>query len=107
VAEVVGVYDVPEAPEPCHPVEMIVPADDNVGDITQADPELPESDWQVPWDERVMGSRRSHHSRSGRRSAVSHRGASALSKTEALLAGWVLLATLVAALAGLVARGRR
>lgn len=54
MVEVVGVYDVPDAPEPCYLIEMVVPSGANVGDITQVDPDQPESNWQVPWDERVL-----------------------------------------------------
>jgi hypothetical protein len=54
VVEVVGVYDVPEAPEPCHLIEIVVPIGADMRDITQADPDLPQSHWQVPWDERVL-----------------------------------------------------
>ena len=55
MAEVVGVYAVPESGEPCYLVEMLVPAGGFEPDeITQVDPNAPESDWQVPWDERVL-----------------------------------------------------
>jgi hypothetical protein len=54
VVEVLGVYDVPEAPEPCHLIEIVVPSDTDFAEITQADPDLPRTHWQVPWDERVL-----------------------------------------------------
>ena len=55
MGEVIGVYAVPEADEPCYLVEMVVPVGDfDMGDITQADANAPESDWQVPWDEQVL-----------------------------------------------------
>ena len=51
-----GVYPVPEAPEPCHLVEV------SVGDspgfdpslFRQDDPGQPESNWQVAYDERAL-----------------------------------------------------
>jgi hypothetical protein len=57
VAVVVGVYEVPAAHKPCYLIEMVIPSDADVGAITQRDPALPESDWQVPWDERVIEER--------------------------------------------------
>jgi hypothetical protein len=54
--EVVGVYPVVAA-EPCHLVELIVHDGDgpfDVGAITQAAPARPRSDWQVPYDEKLL-----------------------------------------------------
>jgi hypothetical protein len=56
--EVVGVYPVVAA-EPCHLVELIVRDSDgpfDVGAITQADPAHPRSEWQVPYDEKLLTS---------------------------------------------------
>ena len=53
--DVVGVYPVDEAPEPCHLIEMIVVSDAfDIGDITQAVEDQPRSNWQVPWDEQLL-----------------------------------------------------
>jgi hypothetical protein len=54
--EIVGVYMVPDAPEPCHLVEVIVTDADpfEVGDFTQEMPGEPRENWQVPWDERFL-----------------------------------------------------
>ena len=54
--EVIGLYPV-DAPEPVHLVELLFtnctgPVD--VGAITQRNPEEPKSNWQVPWDERIL-----------------------------------------------------
>ena len=56
--EVVGVYPVVAA-EPCHLVELIVRENDepfDVGAITQADPARPRSEWQVPYEEKLLKS---------------------------------------------------
>jgi hypothetical protein len=56
--EVVGVYPVVAA-EPCHLVELIVRENDepfDVGAITQADPACPRSEWQVPYEEKLLKS---------------------------------------------------
>src|SRR5437870_5751044 len=58
MVEIIGVYQVPDAPEPCYLVEVAVtdsPAFD-VGEFTQADPGEPRESWQVPYDERVLNS---------------------------------------------------
>ena len=49
-------YPVPEAPEPCHLVEVIVrdsPGFD-IGEFQQEEPGQPPDNWQVPWDERIL-----------------------------------------------------
>jgi hypothetical protein len=54
--EVVGVYPV-EAPEPCHLIEVIVRGSTgrfDIGAFTQRDANLPEDEWQVPYDERLL-----------------------------------------------------
>jgi hypothetical protein len=54
--EVIGVYPVPETPEPVHLVEIVVrnsPGFDP-GDFVQPDPDRPESNWQTAYDERVL-----------------------------------------------------
>jgi hypothetical protein len=54
--EVVGVYPVPEAPEPCDLVEVVVR--DSQGfdpaQFVQPDPAQPEHNWQVAYDERAL-----------------------------------------------------
>jgi hypothetical protein len=54
--QVVGVYPVPEAPEPCHLIEVVVSDSRgfDVGDFVQPDPDQPEENWQTSWDERAM-----------------------------------------------------
>jgi hypothetical protein len=56
MVEIVGVYLVPEAPEPCHLVELIVTEahEFNMGEFTQETPGQPRANWQVPWDERFL-----------------------------------------------------
>ena len=56
MVEVVGVYPVPEAPEPCHLVEVIVTdaPELDVGEFTQETPRQPPENWQAPWDERFL-----------------------------------------------------
>ena len=54
--EVVGIYPVLEAPEPCHLVEVIVrdsPGFD-IGAFQQEQPGQPPDNWQAPWDERIL-----------------------------------------------------
>jgi hypothetical protein len=54
--EVIGVYPVPESPEPCHLVEVVV-RDANGFDFSrfvQPDPRQPEANWQTAWDERAL-----------------------------------------------------
>ncbi len=56
--DVIGIYAV-EASQPCYLVELLIrqhtgPID--VGRFTQATPGQPQSNWQVPWDERVLNS---------------------------------------------------
>ena len=52
--EVVGLYPI-EAPEPCHLIELIVRADAfDVGRITQEEPGVPENNWQVAWDAKIL-----------------------------------------------------
>jgi hypothetical protein len=54
--EIVGVYPVPETPEPVHLVEVIVrdsPGFDP-GAFVQPDPDQPEENWQTAWDERAL-----------------------------------------------------
>ena len=55
-AEVVGLYEV-DGPEPCHLVEMLIrdsmgPFD--IGSITQSRAGVDRSDWQVPYDEKIV-----------------------------------------------------
>jgi hypothetical protein len=54
--EVVGVYPVPEAPEPVHLIELLV--HDSPGfdpaKLVQPDPDEPEQNWQVAYDERAL-----------------------------------------------------
>jgi hypothetical protein len=54
--EVVGVYPVPEAPEPCHLIEVVVRGSPGFdpGDFTQSDPDQPRDNWQTAYDERVV-----------------------------------------------------
>ena len=54
--ELIGVYPVPEALEPCYLVEVRVtdsPGFD-VGQFTQEVPNEPRENWQAPYDERVL-----------------------------------------------------
>jgi hypothetical protein len=54
--EVVGVYAVPEAPEPCHLVEVVVrdsPGFDPA-EFVQPDPDQPKENWQTAYDERAL-----------------------------------------------------
>lgn len=55
--EVVGVYPVAEAAEPCHLIEVLVTTDSDAvdfGAFKQPLPGRPESDWQVAYDEVVL-----------------------------------------------------
>lgn len=57
---ILGVYGVPEADEPCHLVEIACSGVEeplDVGAFTQADPDLPPSDWQAPYDEHFLDGR--------------------------------------------------
>jgi hypothetical protein len=56
VVEVLGVYAVPEAREPCQLIEVAVTDafEFDVGDFTQETPGQPRDNWQVPWDERFL-----------------------------------------------------
>jgi hypothetical protein len=50
--DVIGVYDVPESPEPCSLVELRVELNRerlDLGNVTQEVQGLPPSYWQVPW----------------------------------------------------------
>jgi hypothetical protein len=56
VIDVLGIYPV-EAPEPCHIIELMIRGHVGVLDVgafTQERPGQPRSNWQVPWDERVL-----------------------------------------------------
>ena len=55
--EVLGIYTVDEATEPCFLIECVVfDFDGNLDltDVTQAVESLPEENWQVPWDEYLL-----------------------------------------------------
>jgi len=54
--EVIGVYAVPEAPEPCSLVEVVVRESTGFDPaaFTQPDPTQPQDNWQVAYDERAM-----------------------------------------------------
>jgi hypothetical protein len=53
--EVVGVYELPEARQPCHLIALIVRDSQgfDLGAFTQADPDQPRSDWQAPYNEQA------------------------------------------------------
>jgi hypothetical protein len=56
VIDVLGIYPV-EAPEPCHIIELMIREHIGVLDVgafTQESPDQPPSNWQVPWDERIL-----------------------------------------------------
>jgi len=58
VARIIGVYPV-DAPEPCHLCELEVPAgtpEIDFSDITQPVAGQERSNWQVPYDERLISS---------------------------------------------------
>jgi hypothetical protein len=55
--EVVGVYRVAEAVEPCHLVEVLLDpphAHWDWGNVTQEVPGQPRDNWQVPYDEQLV-----------------------------------------------------
>jgi len=55
-AKVIGVHPV-QADEPVHLVELLIEGDVtefDIGDVTQEVPGQPKSNWQVPYDERVI-----------------------------------------------------
>ena len=54
--EVVGVYPIPEAPEPCHLVEVVVRDSEGFdpAQFVQPDSTQPEDNWQVAYDERAL-----------------------------------------------------
>jgi hypothetical protein len=55
-AKIIGVHPI-EADEPVHLVEILVEGDvDNfdIGEVTQEVPGQPKSNWQAPYDERVL-----------------------------------------------------
>ena len=55
-ARIIGVHPV-EADEPVHLIELLVEgdvADFEIGEVTQEIANEPRSDWQVPYDERVL-----------------------------------------------------
>lgn len=48
-------HPVPEAPEPCHLIELRVTGPDfDVGEVTQAENGVPRESWQAPWDEQFL-----------------------------------------------------
>jgi hypothetical protein len=56
IVDVLGIYPV-EAPEPCHIIELMIRGHVGVlrmGAFTQESRGQPRSNWQVPWDERVL-----------------------------------------------------
>jgi hypothetical protein len=56
VIDILGIYPV-ESPEQCHVVELMIRGHVGVldfGAFTQERPGEPRSNWQVPWDERVL-----------------------------------------------------
>ena len=56
-AKVIGVYAVPEAEEPCYPVELGIDASTGifpVGHITQEVAGAPRENWQAPYAERIV-----------------------------------------------------
>jgi hypothetical protein len=55
-AKVIGVHAI-EADEPVHLIELLVEGDTDefdIGEVTQETPGQPKSNWQVPYDERVL-----------------------------------------------------
>jgi hypothetical protein len=54
--EVVGVYPVPEAHEPVHLIELVVRNSTGFdpASFSQPDPDQPEENWQVAYDERAL-----------------------------------------------------
>lgn len=58
VVEIIGVHPV-DTREPCHLIELIVTGSTGpieIGEFTQQIPGRVRSDWQVPWDERILDS---------------------------------------------------
>lgn len=56
MVEIIGVYPVPDAPEPCYFVEVDVRDSPgfNVGEFTQEAPGKPRESWQAPYDEHLL-----------------------------------------------------
>lgn len=55
--EIIGVYPVPDARQPCHLLEVILRAARgraDFGEFTQEDPDLPRESWQVAWEEYLL-----------------------------------------------------
>jgi hypothetical protein len=56
IIDVIGIYAV-ESRQPCHLVELLIRGHTgrvDIGSFTQERPGRPRSDWQAPWDERVL-----------------------------------------------------
>ena len=55
-AEVLGVHPLDERPKPCFLVALRIEGARgiDVGSITQEAADLPQDEWQVPWDERAL-----------------------------------------------------
>jgi hypothetical protein len=53
---VVGIHRIPEAPEPCHLIELQIDGSESldIGSITQEAPGRDPADWQVLYDEHVL-----------------------------------------------------
>jgi len=54
--KILGVHPI-KAPEPCHLIEVVLDAPTSDYDwekVTQETPGQPQSNWQVPWDERPL-----------------------------------------------------
>ncbi len=54
---IIGVYPVAEAEEPCHLIELLVEGlygNLDISEFTQQLPGQPRDNWQVPWDEQVL-----------------------------------------------------
>jgi hypothetical protein len=55
VEQIYGVYEVPEAEEPCYLVELeVISGGWRIADITQEEPGQPRENWQSPWDLYVL-----------------------------------------------------
>jgi len=55
-AKIIGVHPIP-ADEPVHLIEFLVEGDGkdfDIGEVTQEDKAQPKSNWQVPYDERLL-----------------------------------------------------
>jgi hypothetical protein len=53
--DVVGVHPVPEAPVPCHLIELRVCGEGfDLNDVTQEQEGVWRDDWQSPWDEKLL-----------------------------------------------------